>query len=177
MYILPLSMEVNQFNAKLWILQSDDVREYLSRNLSSFFDEFGFVHQTTCSSTPKQNSIAKRKNRHIEIACAIMFTMNVPKTWSDAIQIVAYLINRMPTCVLSYKSPLEVFSPNTPSFSLLPNMFGCICYVHVPKFDRTKLDPMAFKCVFLGYCANQKGYKCFHLLTCHKFVSKDRDLF
>ncbi len=30
-------------------------------------------------------------------------------------------------------------------------VFGCIAYVHVPGELRTKLDPKAKKCVFIGY--------------------------
>ena len=29
--------------------------------------------------------------------------------------------------------------------------FGCSAYTHVPKDERTKLDPKAKKCIFLGY--------------------------
>lgn len=70
-----------------------------------------------------------------------MFIINVPKTlWFDAIQTVTYLMNMMSTRILSYKLLLEVLFPDTPLFSLPPKMFGCICYVHVPKFDCIKLD-------------------------------------
>lgn len=84
-----------------------------------------------------------------------MFTMNVPKTfWSNTSQTTAYLLNMMPTKVLSFKSPLAVLSLRTPLFYLPPKTFGRICYVHIYKADRTKLDPKALKYVFLGYGAN-----------------------
>lgn len=35
-------------------------------------------------------------------------------------------------------------------------MFGCIFYIHVPKFKHSKLDPKALKCIFLRYAPNQK---------------------
>lgn len=47
--------------------------------------------------------------------------------------------------------PLEILSCSTLGSSLPPKVFGCICYVHVPKFGRSKLDPKAFKYIFLGY--------------------------
>ena len=47
----------------------------------------------------------------------------------------------------------------------LPNLesrvFGCTVYVHIPKVLRSKLDPCAKRCVFVGYSAFQKGYRCY----------------
>jgi hypothetical protein len=44
-------------------------------------------------------------------------------------------------------------------------MFGCIAYVHVPDEKRSKLDPKAKKCIFIGYSLEQKGYRCFNFST------------
>ena len=81
----------------------------------------------------------------------------------------SYLINMMPTKVLKYKTPLDClkeFFPVTRLFSDLPvKVFGCIVYVHGPSQFRSKLDPRAIKCVFLGYSSNKKGFKFFDLQT------------
>ena len=79
-------------------------------NLWGFFlKEKGILYQCTCRETPWQNGIAKRKNKHLlEVARAIMFSMNVPKyLWCDAILTASYLINRMPTRVLQFQTPLH----------------------------------------------------------------------
>lgn len=159
------SMVSTQFTTPIKILRSDNGGEYISHDFSSFLDASSIVHQTTCSGTPEQNGVVETKNRHLlEIARAIMFTMNVPKIlWSEALTAI-YLMNRIPTHVLSHKIPLEILMRGSPLFSLPPKTFGCMCYVHVPKPDHTKLDPKALKCVFLSYGVNQKGYKCFHPL-------------
>ncbi len=52
-------------------------------------------------------------------------------------------------------------------------MFGCIAYVHVPDEKRSKLDPKAEKCIFIGYSSEQKGYRCFSLFTRKLQVSRD----
>lgn len=141
-------MVTTQFNTRLRVLRSDNGGEYLSWEFFSFLDTSSIIHQTTCPRTPKQNGIAEHKNRHLlEIFRAIMFTMNVPRTfWSEVIQTATYLIHRMPSHVLAHKSPIEILFPNSSVFPLPPKTFGYICYVHVPKFDRTKLDPKALKC-------------------------------
>ena len=52
-------------------------------------------------------------------------------------------------------------------------MFGCIAYVHVPNELRTKLDPKVEKCILIGYYLEQKGYKCYNLVTQKLRVSRD----
>jgi len=142
---------------------------------SFFLNQLRILHQTTCPGTPKQNGVAERKNRHLlEVAHTLMFTMNVPKTfWFDAGQTATFLINRMLSCVLNYKSPIKVLSSPASLFPIPPKAFGCICYVHLDKCHRSKLDPKALQCIFLGYVPNQKGYKCYHLATRRQFVSMD----
>jgi hypothetical protein len=52
-------------------------------------------------------------------------------------------------------------------------MFGCITYVHVPNDEKSKLDPKAEKCIFIGYFLDQKGYRCFNPSTQKLQVNKD----
>ena len=52
-------------------------------------------------------------------------------------------------------------------------MFGCIACVHVPDELRTKLDPKAEKCIFIGYSLEQKGYRCYNPVTRKLCVSRD----
>lgn len=78
----------------------------------------------------------------------------------DAILTASYLINRMPTKILQYITPLESSKKSFPESrinSALPlKIFGCTAYVHIPKRSRSKLDPRAEKCIFLGYPPNKK---------------------
>ena len=88
-----------------------------------------------------------------------------------------HLINRLPSKVLSFKSPLELLEECFPTVKLktgLPvKVFGCVCYVHNPKHKQNKWNAKALKCVFLGYSNTQKGYKVYHPLTRKYIVSKD----
>lgn len=65
---------------------------------------------------------------------------------------------------------MEVLSSFYPDMAttnnLIPRMFGCVSFVHVHSTDRGKLDPMALRCVFVGY-------KCFHPPSKKFFVSRD----
>ena len=73
-------MVENQFQRKICILYSNNGSKYLNELLGNFLKEKGIQHQSKCRDTPQQNGIAKRKNKYLlEVACAIMLYMNVPK--------------------------------------------------------------------------------------------------
>ena len=69
----------------------------------------------------------------------------------------AYLINRLPSKILNFKSLYEVLKDRQINLSHL-RVFRCTCFVHIQAPNRDKLDPKATKCVFLGYSSTQKGY-------------------
>jgi hypothetical protein len=81
----------NQFNAKVQINHTDNGTEYVNNEFMSYTSDHGIIHQTTCPSTPPQNGVAKRKNRHLlEVARSMMFQMNVPKyLWSKTVMTIA----------------------------------------------------------------------------------------
>ena len=86
-----------------------------------------------------------------------MISMNVPKfLWGEAVMTAAYLMNRMPSRVLGYKTPLECLTGET-KYVVPPKVFGCVCFVKDYRPSVGKLDPKALKCVFMGYSGRQKG--------------------
>jgi hypothetical protein len=93
-----------------------------------------------------------------------MLDTHDPKSyWGDALLTATYLINRMPSPVSDFKSPLEVLSlPFSTSKGVSLKVFCCVCFAHIHGLARSKLDPRALKCVFVGYFPTQKGYKCYH---------------
>jgi hypothetical protein len=56
---------------------------------------------------------------------------------------------------------------------LPPRVFGCVAYVHLHKNQRTKLDPCALRCLFLGYAVHQKGYRCYDPSNSRFYVTMD----
>ncbi|XP_062107930.1 lysine-specific demethylase JMJ26-like isoform X2 [Humulus lupulus] len=105
------SMIETQFQTKISILRSDNGTEYFNKILGSFLSGKGILYQSSCPDTPEQNGLAERKNKHLlEVARAMMLYMNMPKyLWGDVVLTASYLINRMPTRVLQYTTPLSCF--------------------------------------------------------------------
>ncbi|RVX21944.1 Retrovirus-related Pol polyprotein from transposon TNT 1-94 [Vitis vinifera] len=80
--------------------------------------------------------------------------------WGEAITTAAYLINRVPSSSLQFQTPFDVLhhtvsAPTIPNMS--PKVFGCVAFVYLQKGLRTKLEPRALRCVFVGYALHKKG--------------------
>ena len=85
--------------------------------------------------------------------------------WGEAVTTAVYLINRVSSSSLQFQTPFDVLhhtvsAPTIPNLS--PKVFGCVAFVHLQKGLRTKLEPRALRCVFVGYALHQKGYRCYH---------------
>ena len=173
------NMVQTQYNAQIKMLRSDNGREYFSKSLQNFFAEKGVIHQSSCIDTPAQNGIAERKNRHLlEVTRTLMFSTKIPKyLWGDALLHATYLINRMPSKILDFKTPIDVFQkyfPNSRTINSMPlKIFGCTVFIKNPNRTASKLDPKGKKCVFLGVPPTQKGYKCFDPSTKKMFITMD----
>jgi len=61
-----------------------------------------------------------------------------------------YIMNQTPTTSIHGMTPEKKFTCKKPNVSHL-RVFGCIAYVHILDEKRSKLDPKAKKCIFIGY--------------------------
>lgn len=116
----------------------------------------------------------ERKHRHLlDTTRAIKLYANLPNNlWSECILTATYLVNRMPTPVLAWKSPFQVLFHTLPTISHLRTV-GCLCYAAILPKNLDKFAPKGQRCVFLGYPPHQKGYKLLNLDTYHIFTSRD----
>ena len=53
------------------------------------------------------------------------------------------------------------------------NIFGCPIYVHIPKENKTKLDPSGNKGIFAGYHEVSKSFRIYILGFHHIEISRD----
>jgi hypothetical protein len=135
---------------KIKTLRTDNETKFINQNFSNFTNSKGIIDQTRCVYTPLQNGVSVRENRHLlEMTRTLLFQNYVPKTfWSEAILTTVYLINRLPSTNLFFKSPYEILYGRKINLEHL-KVFGCIGFVHKNRLD--KLDFTSIKTIFLGY--------------------------
>ncbi|TMW59503.1 hypothetical protein Poli38472_004572 [Pythium oligandrum] len=150
----------NLCGVKMQRLRLDNGSEYVNKRFKAVCVANGIAHQTTVPYSPQQNGIAERMNRTlVEKARALLHYKAVPLVWwAEAIATAAYLINRMMSMSKPGTTPHEICFRIKPDMTHL-RVFGSMGYAHVDASKRTKLDPKSFKCRFLGYAENSKGYK------------------
>lgn len=94
------------------------------------------------------------------------------KFWDEAFTTAAYLINRTPTRVLSYETPLQRLFNLPPDYFLL-RTFGCACWPNLRPYNTRKLAFRSKQCAFLGYSTMHKGFKCLDIAAGRVYISRD----
>ena len=161
----------NRFQTRLGTLFSDNGGEFIA--LREFLSLNGISHLTSPPHTPEHNGLSERKHRHVvETGLTLMTTSSVPKEyWPYAFATAVYLINRMPTPVLSMVSPFQKLFQQSPNYEKL-RVFGSLCFPWLRPYTRHKLDDRSQRCVFLGYSTTQSAYHCLHIPTGRIYVSR-----
>lgn len=107
-------------------MQTDWGGEY--EKLHSFFRQIGISHHVSCPHTHQQNRAVERKHRHIvEVGLSLLAHASMPlKYWDEAFLAATYIINRDPSKVISFETPLERLFHQKPDYPAL-RTFGCAC--------------------------------------------------
>ncbi|RVW68108.1 Retrovirus-related Pol polyprotein from transposon RE1 [Vitis vinifera] len=148
-----LELIETQFPASIKVLCSNSSGEYMSNEFQDFLQSKGIISQCSCPSTPQQNDVADRKNRHL---------LDVVRTLllDEALSTVVHLINRLPSSMINHVSPFSKLFGHSLLYSDL-RTFGCVRFVHLPTHEQHKLIAQSIKCAFLGYAIPHKGYVCY----------------
>ena len=157
-----------QFSTKIKILRSDNGGEYTSHLFQDFLQNHGIIHQRSCPSTPQQNGVAERKNRHLlDMVRTLLLESSTPsRFWYEALSTAVYLINRLPSPILNHDSPHVRLFGHPPTYSNL-RTFGCVCYVLRDREPVGKFDAKSDVGVFLGYSNNSRAYRVYENPNCY----------
>nr|KYP68601.1 Retrovirus-related Pol polyprotein from transposon TNT 1-94 [Cajanus cajan] len=169
-----ITLVQTQFNKRIKILRTDNGLEF---SMSSIYQDLGIIHQTSCVETPQQNAVVERKHKHIlNVTRSLLFHSKLPKSfWSFAVNHAVFFINRLPSPVLNQLSPFQLLYNTKPNLNDL-RFFGSLCFASTLQQHRTKLDPRAKKCLFLGFKPGTKGYIVFDLQTREISISRNQQI-
>ena len=165
-----IALVETQFHKVIKIIRSDNGLEFA---MPSFFQSKGIIHHTSCVETPQQNGVVERKHQHIlNIARSLMFQSHLPICfWSFSVTHVVHIINMLPTPLLNNHSPHFHIYHAHPDMSNL-RVFDTLCFASTLQAHRTKFQPRAKKCIYLGHSFGTKGFLLFDLHTREIFVSR-----
>lgn len=152
----------------------DNFNQMVRENLPPFHSQH-FCHKMELSigklvPTHQQNGLTKRKLRHIlESGLTILAHSGLSNRYQvDAFLTFVYIINCLPTHVLTHSSPYEIFFNKAHNYSLLC-VLGCICFLLLQPYTAHKLNYRPNACIFLGY--SHAEYRCLDPLKDRVYLS------
>ena len=103
----------------------------------------------------------------------MLLQSGLPKfMWAEAINTVAYVLNRKTTRRNPKATPFEVWLGRKPTWKHL-RVFRSVAYAHIPKKFRKKLDKKAVKTILVGYERTSKNYRLYNPKTRKIIISRD----
>ena len=109
----------------------------------------------------------------LNVARPLFFQSKVPiQFWGECLNTATFLINRLPSPVLKFRTPYELLFGKSAYYHSLKT-FGCLCNASSLPSHRTKFSARAVPSVFMGYPIGYKGYRLFNLATKQFFISRD----
>ncbi|GAA0156904.1 hypothetical protein LIER_14287 [Lithospermum erythrorhizon] len=115
------NMVKKQFHADIKKLRTNNGSEFLSNDFQAYISDLGVLHYKSCVYTPQENGVVQRKHQHLlQVARSLMIQSFLPQSfWGYAVLTTTYIINRLPTSMLNWKSPYEVLCGKTADISHL----------------------------------------------------------
>lgn len=91
--------------------------------------------------------------------------------WAEALATETYLINRRPCHATGTITPYQLLLGITPNYGKL-RVSGCCCYPNISATAQHKLDCRSTPCIFIGYPADHRGYRCYDATTRRVITSR-----
>lgn len=154
-------MAENLHNRKIKTLRSDNGGEYRSKEFDEYLIRHGIQRQLTVPESPQQNGVSERMNQSLinSTRCLLIESGLEASFWAEAVSTAAKLRNKCPSAAIEGDIPERRWTGKEVLLDHL-KVFGCRAWSHERSFSRkSKLDPKAKECVFVGYPDGTKGYK------------------
>jgi hypothetical protein len=124
--------------------------------------------------TPQQNMVAERRNRSIIERARCMANANncLGFLCPEVVNTANHLLNLSPTRANSSILPDQLYYKAIPRVEHL-RIFGSLCYLHVLKEQRSKLDSKTKPCFFVGYDEQSKACRVYKPISHIIHISRD----
>jgi len=171
-----------QFRLPILAFQTDNGREYDSTAMRLLLSSLGTQLRLSCPYTSQQNGKAERVLRTVNdcLRTLLIHSAAPLEFWSEALTTATHLINRRPCRATGTTTPYELLFGTPPSYDAL-HVFGYRCFPNTIATSSHKLAARSTPCIFIGYPADHRGYRCYELGTGHVITSRhvmfDEDVF
>nr|GEV89136.1 hypothetical protein [Tanacetum cinerariifolium] len=150
----------NQLSLKVKVTISDNGTEFKNNDLNEFCGMKGIKREFSVPRTPKQNSIAERKNSTLIEAARTMLTdllLPIP-FWAEAVNTACYVQNRVLMTKPHNQTPYEVLHGRTPSIGFM-RLFGCPVTILNTLDSLGKFDEKIDEGFLVGYSVSSKAFR------------------
>ncbi|GKB70639.1 retrotransposon protein, putative, ty1-copia subclass [Tanacetum coccineum] len=140
--------------------------------------DHGIIAHRTLPYTPQHNGVSERRNRTLlDMVRSMMSQTTLTKSfWDYALESATHILNMVPTKKVE-KIPYEIWHGQAPKLSYL-KVWGCEALVKRDTLTKPdKLEPKAFKCIFVGYPKKTIGYSFYYPPKNKIFVSRNAEFF
>ena len=115
---------------------------------------------------------AKKPPPEFELWSPILFPTTITITLNTSLYVFFFVQFSVLFWSVKTMTPYEVWKGYKPNVNHL-HIFGCCAYAHIPKDERSKMDPKVKKSIFLEYGIGVNGYRLFDTDTPKVFHSRD----
>ena len=163
-----------QFGCTVKRLYADGGTEFINQTLKAFCSKHGKELRWTPARTQQLNGAAERSVRSFKDyeRTMVQHAGAPPKLWGRAGSHAAFVWNRTHISKDTGMTPCEAMRGKKPSLRHI-NVWGCDAYCHVPKEQRSGLEPKAEPCIYLGHNDAQNAAYVLPLSTRKVITSRD----
>nr|GEW55797.1 hypothetical protein [Tanacetum cinerariifolium] len=129
-------------NKTVRFIRIDNGTEFVSHDVTHYYESVGIFHQKSVSRTPQQNDVVERQNRTlVKVArTMLIFSKTSMFLWAEAVATACYTQNRSLIHTRHHKTPYELVHNKKPDLNFLC-IFGALCYLTNDSEDLGKLQP------------------------------------
>ena len=156
-------------------LNSDGGGEFLNKELYEFLEITGTQLRTTTPNHPQHNGVVERMNgKLMGIARTLMLTSgSPPEMWAEALTHATFLHNMLPLKTIDYETPARRYSNYKFDINGKLKVWGCDAFVVKLLKKRSKIQAVAWKGIYLGFCIQYNAHK---VMDSNKNVHRSRDV-